>query len=66
MDEISLRNEAVTHLRNRVALLDLLVSVTALVREFYNKFSHLPVYFFFYRSKTLSAQSNIPASDTHC
>ena len=44
MDEITLCREALTHLRDRVTLLYLLVGMPALVGDFYNEFRHLLVF----------------------
>src|SRR5258708_28879350 len=45
MNQIPLRGKAIAHLIHRVSLLDLLVGVPTLVREFYDKFRHVPVLF---------------------
>jgi len=44
----------------------LLVQVAAFIREFYDKFRHLPVFLSLQPGPPLLAQSNIPASHRGC
>src|SRR5271165_6819071 len=62
VNQVALGSKAVAHFRHGVALLHLLVQVTPFVRDFYDKFRHLPVLSGLYPSITPSAQSNIAAS----
>ena len=60
INEIALLREAVAHLGFRVALLDVLLDSSAIVRDFDYKFRHLPTFPLFFQRVALPAQSNIP------
>src|SRR5207253_10731011 len=64
VNQIALLRETVAHLGLRVAVFNLLVQASTLVREFYDKFRHFPVFFGVLWRYRLPPQSNIAASQS--
>jgi hypothetical protein len=63
MDKIALGGKALAHLSDGISLLHLLVSMAALVGDFYDKFRHLDVLWIACRGTTLGISLPLQVAD---